>query len=144
MFKKILVAYDGSDCGKEALKTAVDFMEKDAEAHLHIIHVKDTLPANVYGLYGPTLAQNLIDEFEEAANRLLTEAQEIVSGYKERCSFTKLAGNVAEEIVNYTNDHAIDLVIIGSRGLGAVKGMLMGSVSSRVVQQADCHVLIIK
>lgn len=144
MFKKILVAYDGSDSGKEALTTAIDFLEKNPNSQLDVIHIMDSLPPNAYGLYGPVLARNLVDEFEEAADALLTEAKEIMADYMEVCSFTKLEGNVAEEIVEYADQHHPDLIIIGSRGLGAVKGMLMGSVSSRVVQQVDCHVLVIK
>lgn len=144
MFNKILVAYDGSTCSKESLATATEFLQKEAEAELHVIHVIDALPANIYGLYGAALTNKVIDEFEEVGNELLTEAQGLTADYKQACTYARLSGNVAEEIVKYAKVKEIDLIIIGSRGLGAVKGMLMGSVSSRVVQQADCHVLTIK
>lgn len=119
-------------------------MRKDVDVRLHVIHVMDSLPATIYGLYGPNLAQTVVDEFEEVANHLMKDAQKIMESHKSRCTFKQLQGNVAEEIVNYANSNEIDLVIIGSRGLGAVKGMLMGSVSSRVVHQANSHVLVIK
>lgn len=144
MFKEILVAYDGSDCSKKAIATAIDFIERDPEVQLHVVHVKDSLPINVYGLYGPNLSQNLISEFDAAADALLLEAQDMLTAHEEVCSYSRLEGNAADEIVKYVNVYEIDLVIIGSRGLGAVRGMLMGSVSSRVVQEVDCHVLIIK
>lgn len=144
MFKKIVVAYDGSSCSEEALKRAINFIEQDPETQLHIINVMDEIPPTIYGLYGPNLTKKVLEEFEEAADQLLRNAKTRVAKYVDNCSFGKVQGNPAEEIVNYAEENDIDLIIIGSRGYGAVKGMLLGSVSSRVVQQADCNVLVIK
>ena len=46
--------------------------------------------------------------------------------------------------MDYLEDHPMDLVIMGSRGLGVVKGVLLGSVSQYVVEQAKCPVLVVK
>lgn len=144
MFKNILVAYDGSTCSEEALKAAMKFMDQDSEAKLHILNVVDAIPPTIYGLYGPNLTKTVLDEFEDLANHLLSKAKEIVKRHEDSCVFSKAQGNPAEKIVDYADENDIDLIVIGSRGLGAVKGMLLGSVSSRVLQQANCHVLIVK
>lgn len=144
MFKKILVAYDGSTCSEEAVKNAMKFMEQDSAAQLHILNVIDAIPPTIYGLYGPNVTQTVLEEFEDLANHLLSKAKDLVGQYEASCVFSKTQGNPAEEIVDYADENTIDLIVIGSRGLGAVKGMLLGSVSSRVLQQANCHVLVVK
>jgi nucleotide-binding universal stress UspA family protein len=52
--------------------------------------------------------------------------------------------NVAEGITRYAADHAIDLIITGTHGRGAVKHFLMGSVAERVVRSAKCPVLTVR
>lgn len=144
MFKNILIAYDGSSYSEKALEAAMNFMEKDSEAQLHVLNVMDAAPLTGHGFYGPGLTSTVLGEFDETADKLLDEARELVVDYEEKCVFYKVKGNPAEELVDYANDNEIDLIIMGSRGLGAVRGLLLGSVSSRVLQQADCHVLVVK
>lgn len=55
-----------------------------------------------------------------------------------------VTGDPAEEIVRLAHIHACDLVVIGSRGLTGLKRILQGSVSSQVVSEAPCSVLVVK
>src|SRR5699024_5287470 len=52
--------------------------------------------------------------------------------------------NVGRVIVEYAEENNMDMIIVGSRGLGGVKGTILGSVSSQIVQHAPCHVMIVK
>jgi len=52
--------------------------------------------------------------------------------------------NPGKIIVQYAKDNDIEVILIGSRGLGNIKSMVLGSVSKHVVQNADCHVFVIK
>jgi nucleotide-binding universal stress UspA family protein len=54
------------------------------------------------------------------------------------------AGTVVQEIVDFASQEKVDLIILGTRGLGGFKRMLMGSVSNGVVNHAGCSVLVVK
>lgn len=53
-------------------------------------------------------------------------------------------GDAATEIINYLKKHPIELVVVGSRGLGAVRGWLLGSVSRKIIHYSGCSVLVVK
>ena len=53
-------------------------------------------------------------------------------------------GSPAVVILDFLEEHDVDLVVMGSRGLGVMKGVLLGSVSQYVVEQAKCPVLVVK
>jgi|SRR5690625_2460604 len=144
IFQNLLVAYDGSAYSKKALEKAAEFVEADQRIQVHVIHVMNPPHKNLYSLYGLNMSQQIIEEIEEINKKTLEEAEQLVKGNKRNFQFIRLQGDASEEIIDYATEHGVDLIIIGSRGLGAVKGMLLGSVSYRVVQYAECHVLIIK
>ncbi|MFB4166911.1 universal stress protein [Virgibacillus sp. JSM 102003] len=52
--------------------------------------------------------------------------------------------NAGDKLCEYAEDHEMDLIIVGSRGLGGVKKLLLGSVSTNIVHHATCPILIIK
>lgn len=53
-------------------------------------------------------------------------------------------GRPADEILAATSEKDVDLVVVGARGLGLVKRLLLGSVSERVLHEAECSVLVVK
>ncbi len=53
-------------------------------------------------------------------------------------------GSPGPALLEFADDHHIDLIVMGSRGLGPIKGIFMGSVSSYLVSRAKCPVLVIK
>jgi len=55
-----------------------------------------------------------------------------------------LTGDTADQIIDAVNRHNSDLVVVGTRGLGPLKGLLMGSVSQKISQLANCACLVIK
>lgn len=144
MFQRLLVAYDGSSHSKKALEKAAEFMAEDSNVRTHIVNVTYPPHISLYSLYGPNLSQEVLRDLDKEAQKIISEAEEAMADYKDACYFKRLQGNAPQEIIDYANEHEIDLIIIGSRGLGAFKQMFLGSVSHNVVQQASCPVLIIK
>lgn len=144
IFKKILVAYDGSSHSEKAVAKAVEFMEADPSVETHVVNVTHSPHLDMYSLYGLSISQDLADEIDEANKEAIVDAKKLLKGHLNKCRFVRLQGDASQEIMEYTEKEKVDLVILGSRGLGAFKGMLLGSVSHRIVQQADCHVLVIK
>lgn len=140
MYKKVLVPIDGSPHSNRAEQTAVE-IAKLMGAEVCLIHV--IIPPQYTAFYGETpipVSQNVMDELENRGKTLLDEHAAKYSGLK--ISTELFIGHPAETICQRAKEGGYDLVIIGSRGLGAIKGYLLGSVSDRVSHHAPCSVLI--
>lgn len=138
MYNKILVPTDGSDNSMFALKQAIK-LAGITGAEITIMHVLD-IPPQVKSIMGDEINVKV----EEAGAAVMKKAAEICKS--SGVSFMeKMVWGVPEyEIVREVDSGRFDLVVIGSRGLGEVKGWLLGSVSRRVVRHARCPVLVIK
>jgi nucleotide-binding universal stress UspA family protein len=140
----ILLATDGSEDAALAAQAAADLSDR-ARARLHVVHVWQglrpaTLPAAAIDQYSRTY-----EAWEREAGELLEEQTErlrsaggIVAGAHLR------AGRPAEEIVALAEELDAGLVVLGSRGLGAVKRLVAGSVAEGVVSLAPCPTLVMR
>lgn len=141
---KILVATDGSGDALLAVQAALDLSDRTG-AELHVIHAwQDLRP--------PTLPAMAIDEYSRAYELWKREAEELLEKEVERlrgAGGTVAAahlreGRSAEEITKLAEELDVGLLIIGSRGLGAMKRLVMGSVSEGVVHLASCPTLVVR
>ncbi len=142
MYKKVLVPIDGSSHSDRAEQTAVEVAELMG-AEVCLIHV--IIPPQYTAFYGETpipISQNVMDELENRGKALLDEHAAKYSGSPVKIRTELFVGHPAETICQRAKEGGYDLVIIGSRGLGAIKGYLLGSVSDRVSHHAPCSVLI--
>ena len=83
---------------------------------------------------------------EEESNKLVEKVQsELLTVLTKGTSIetVHLKGDPAHQILDYAKDHGQELIIIGSRGLSGVKGVMLGSVSHKVSQLSSCPVLIV-
>ncbi|MHB9093091.1 MAG: universal stress protein [Eubacteriales bacterium] len=140
MFNKILVPVDGSDYSFRAVKTAASLVEKYS-SEVTLIYVV-AIPSHNPG-YSPDLGmipQRVIDDLEQQGNNILNKAK---AEFKSNMVNTVMRiGYPAEEIIDEAAN-GYDLVVMGGRGLGKIKGFLLGSVSDRVSHHAQCAVLIV-
>lgn len=137
-FSKILVCCDGSKYSENAIRKACDLAGK-YNCDLTLIHVIDkTRTSDVFA--GNEYTQIL----RKYAKSTLEKAKKIAKeeGFEPRM-VTK-EGNVANEIIKFSKEAKIDLIIVGSKGLGAVLKFFLGSVSSKIANHAMCSVLIVK
>lgn len=145
MIRTILVAVDGSEHALRAARLAADLAVK-YEAALHLVQV---VP--------PVAVTKELEEFahseridiatsQDAATRyLMGPAESIAQTAGVRTVVREvLTGDPAECLLEYAREGAIDLVVLGRRGLGRVRGLLMGSVSYKVNSLAECPVLTVK
>ena len=137
----ILVAVDGSPCADRATKKAAELAER-CSGKLHILYVSyfdrktDTnavpwLPDNVAGQTAPT------------ADEILAHAKEIVPPDL-AVEFHEKSGAPTREIVRMAKKIGADLIVVGGRGLGALEGFFLGSVSQGVIEDAECAVMVVK
>jgi len=143
VLKKVLVAIDGSRHADKAMKTVKDLLRLDPSLEVSLLFVND-VPNNIFGLNAEPSPASFERLSTENTKRILASAEEFftMDGYRVRtlCKF----GSPATVICELAKYESFDLIVVGSRGLGAVKGIFMGSVSSKVAHLAHCPVLIVK
>src|SRR5690349_16908805 len=145
LLKKILVATDFSDPSDAALAYGRE-LARTFEAQLVLLHVADNVAARAYGGDGFVFIDpRLQTDVEAAAKRQLDELIFAEDRETLRAETVVLTSNApAAAIVDYARERAIDLIVIGTHGRGAVAQLLMGSVAERVVRTAPCPVLTVR
>jgi nucleotide-binding universal stress UspA family protein len=149
MIKKILVPTDGSAYAAKAFEYASDLALK-YDAELHFVHVvsESKIPE---GLDDFIRTERIEDQPREAVF-LEKMGDAIIQSIKEKSRLkgienvksAVLMGDPAEKIVEYAKANEIDMIVLGNRGLGAVKMLFMGSVSNKVCNLAECTCLTVK
>ena len=139
MFKKILVPYDGSHHSERALAIAIHMAPNDGAA-LHVIYAYDKLPDYL----GEPNLQEVLNRVLSAARGLMDSAAQQAHDQGVEVTSDVLEGPAAEAILRVAEIENFDLIIMGSRGLGHLKGLLLGSVSERVLRQAKIPVMIMR
>jgi len=140
MFKKILIANDGSTGAKLALKVAIDLAKK-YNAELHSISVEEGVPH-----YAATIGE--VDEFKKEANGYFRKVNEEAIDLAEKegieLKSKVLPGHEVEAIVNYARDGEFDLLVIGFMGHSKIFGRVWGSTSQNITKLAPCTVVVVK
>ena len=156
LFKNVLVPYDESEHAKSALHTALGMVGDNPEATVHVVMIVSTGAVPV-----PTLAGGAFDDpfnsgSSEGYDAMISSIVQRSRNEMERVAETArdgacckvevsavLSGSAVDGIAEYVTTHGIDLVVMGRRGLGALRGML-GSVSFGVLRSVDVPVLTVK
>jgi nucleotide-binding universal stress UspA family protein len=135
MFKHILVAIDGSIYSQKALPTAIEVAQKFG-SDVYVLHVRedDRTRAGAFSLESPAEAARLVAEAVKTARAAGVTAKGEL--------YEVAAGHVAKAIVETASANAIELIVMGSRGLSDIQGLLLGSVTHEVIHLAGVPVLV--
>jgi nucleotide-binding universal stress UspA family protein len=139
MFERILLAVDGSDHAVRAAKVAADLARR-MESELRIVAAYDPIPP----FLGEPNMQEAINARLEDAQSILKAAKAVVGEVPGGVHTEMLEGNSAEAIIEVAKTRKSDLIVMGSRGLGRLAGLVLGSTSQKVVSHAPCPVLIVR
>lgn len=141
MFSKMLVPVDGSDNSFRALDQAI-FLAKSTGASVTAMHVIEN-PPTVY-VESQKLLNDLLSNYRAESAKVLDKCKQIAEKSGVKIETVIAEGDAASNINGYAHKEGFDLIIIGSRGLGRFKEMVLGSVSNKVLHHAKCSVLIVK
>ncbi|WP_445635911.1 Universal stress protein [Nostoc sp. DSM 114161] len=139
MLNTVLVALDGSEIAERVIQT-LDDLAFSEDARVILCHVFPTpeseieLPADRPQSESPTFSYFHIEKQLQSYQEKLSVKSDL----------ELVTGDPAEEIIRLANIYKTELIVIGSRGLMGMKRIVQGSVSSQVVEEANCSVLVIK
>ena len=149
-FQRILVAVDGSEGSTRASEVAVDLAEK-YNAQLFVLNVFRGYPDYVTAFPSiPAPSGKAFEDYEAYARKAAAEVVGRAVSIAEKKSVkakpktSETIGSVVQTITDYAVTEKIDLIVMGTRGMGGFKKMLLGSVSSGVVTHAHCTVLVVR
>jgi nucleotide-binding universal stress UspA family protein len=137
----IVVAVDGSPSSDEALRFAVDFAATEG-ARLVLVHVAPSVDCLAGSFFATTVALPHEVTAQDCAS--LEAALELAAEHGIPATSTVLVGDPAAEIVTHADSIGADLIVIGSRGLGALGRLLLGSVSRGVLRESRRPVIVVR
>jgi nucleotide-binding universal stress UspA family protein len=140
MFHNILVAVDGSPDAEQALTEAIDLAESE-NTRLTLMTALSQVPMPAYGAPGLPVAQMLEDAHLEAEAILRHACERVPDDVTVTTVLSERPIRVA--LIHQIADGNYDLVVMGSRGRGAVRSALLGSVSHYVLHHSPVPVLIV-
>ncbi|WP_010269659.1 universal stress protein [Paenibacillus senegalensis] len=135
MYRKILVAIDGSHHSLKACEHTLELAERFPGATVYLLHVIGIRE----GLEGE-VSTELLDEMMAIMKPFLKLGRE--KGIT--CETLFLHGEAGPIIIEHAEQNSFDLIVMGSRGLGSLKELVLGSVSQKVIKHVRCPVMIVK
>ncbi len=139
MFKRILLGFDGSDHAQRAAKVAAGIARQEKDAHIWVVVVVEPIPTEL----GKPYFSELILMRTNAGEELVELAKEII-GEDITVHEELLFATPAESIIEVADTQNCDLIVMGTRGLGGLRGLLLGSQIHKVISLAKCPVLAVK
>lgn len=139
---KLLVPVDGSENSLRLVEYLIKWLGRLAEpVDLHLINVQPSLHGDV-GMF--LSSEQIRDYHHDEGIKALRAARDILDAAGVLYTFHISVGDPAELIVQFAHDQQCDQIVMGTRGLGSLARLLLGSVASRVIQLADVPVMLIK
>jgi nucleotide-binding universal stress UspA family protein len=132
---RILIAYDGSDVSQRALERVARFM-KDAEVAVVTV-ARPLYRDRPYTGFAEPGDEEQQRQALAAARDTLARSGVAATGYAP-------VGDAADEILAAAKEFGAELIVVGARSLGPVGRLVLGSVSTKVVHESECDVLVVK
>jgi nucleotide-binding universal stress UspA family protein len=139
MFNTIIAAVDGSERSWQALKCAQSLAVRYT-AKLIVVHAYP-YTSDLHDVEG---YQKLLSQRKRAGEQILSTGRRIIEGNGLDCEFDLLEGPAADTILSVAEVRNADLIVMGTRGMGTIKGLLFGSIATKVSHHAPCSVLVVR
>jgi len=147
----IILATDGSSESAKALRFMLTKLRPDhsdgeggqGPIHVSVVHVRTPSPLAPITVKSP-IPWIKYAGLKEVGSKMVEQSEEKLIKARFTAKPLRPLGKPAEEIMRVASKHQADLIVMGAKGLGAVDRFLLGSVSARVVQHANCAVLVVR
>lgn len=143
--KAILVPVDGSINSERALSYAA-YLAVQCSASigvLHVVNLSSAVAAIGHVGTGGYIPDRVLEDIQEAGRCVIDKALKQLPSQVEAKGFLEI-GSPKDTVITFCADKGYDLIVMGSRGLGAIEQLVLGSVSSYVLYHAACPVLVVK
>ncbi len=141
---KVLLATDGSEDAALAARAAAD-ISKETGSELHVVHVLPQFPRYAYPGVTPDIYSYVLDKTLREARDLLDEQVERIKDSGARVTESHVRrGPTADEVLDLAENLEASLIVVGSRGLGSIKRLVVGSVSEAIVHGTLYPVLVLR
>ncbi len=144
---KVLLCTDGSELSMKSVRRAAKLSTLVPDAEIHVAYVNQPLhiPASVGSHYAHVpIPHSIENELKAHGKSVLSRAARVLTEFGANFTTHLLNGHPAGTLLDFADKEKVDLVIIGSKGRTGLQRVFMGSVSTAVVQQAHCDVLVVK
>jgi nucleotide-binding universal stress UspA family protein len=138
MYRKILIAYDGSEASRKAFETALTLAVQH-NAELFVLSV-----ARPPEVADEVETEAVIENARQHHRRMLAELKPALAAKKIKAHLEVAVGHPAQQIIYDADRHGVDLIVVGDRGRSKFARLLLGSVSKQVVQYAARAVLVVR
>ncbi len=139
MFKNIIYATDGSEHARKALNYARD-LTKMHQAKLFVVHAYQS----VVDLLGHYEYDTIMSHRIAFGEKIIADTITALEADELEIETELLEGPMAEAILRVAEARQADLIILGARGLSTLQGLVLGSVSQKIIQHASCPVLVVR
>jgi nucleotide-binding universal stress UspA family protein len=139
MFNLIIVALDGSEHSLKALDCARELAEKHG-SKLILLHAFQ----QTSDLRGSEGFNQMVGKRKGRGEQIINTAVQRLGQVSVAVEEDLLEGPAAEAIISVVETRGADLVVMGTRGMGSLKGMVFGSISTKVTHHAPCSVLVVR
>jgi nucleotide-binding universal stress UspA family protein len=136
MVPRILIAVDGSDVSERALARVARFLKEEADVGVVTV-ARPIFRDRLYSGYADP-------KDEEEQRKVLFAARDVLQRAGIAATGIAPVGDPAEEILKASAQFETELIVMGARSLGVVERLMFGSVSTKVMHEARCDVLIVK
>lgn len=137
-FKNILVPIDGSIYSEKSLERASELVDAFGSNLILIYVVEKSIPINLLD------RKEYLEILRKFGTNVLEKANKKLSKKGISAKILLKEGNIVNEIEKIAKKEKCDLILVGSKGLGAITRLLLGSVSNKISQTSGCSVLIVK
>jgi nucleotide-binding universal stress UspA family protein len=139
---KILIAIDGSECSDKAIKHVVSNLGWFVDPELHLFHVQAPIPTvRAEAVLGEDAIRSYYTEESTAA---MATAEKLMQETNVPFRASYAVGDVAMQIDAYAQKHGIDMVVMGSHGRSALRNLVAGSVTTKMLTSTSVPVLVVR
>jgi nucleotide-binding universal stress UspA family protein len=140
---QVLLPVDGSPCALRAVEHVIRFARAGGRVSVHLVHAHEE--PFLYGELGIIVsAEQIADLQRKHSDAVLEPAEKLLRAAKIPCQREILVGPIAERIAKRAEELGCDAIVMGTRGMGSIGNLLMGSVSTKIVHLATVPVTLVK